>query len=201
MGVIQFYFDKSDPSNQTADDVIRSLVKQSVYQLNNKDVPEALGQLYDKETRLGKAATPSMAEITGLLGQCLEKFDIVYICIDALDECAPDQAIRILKGLQTLPSQKYRLFVTGRTYTFDMPEIRDDHDTEIWLRNAKYQPISALRKDIESYLNDKLQPSSARPYLEKIRPRIVEAIASQSNGQYTPFKTRADIDSYLHAFN
>src|ERR1700685_2470840 len=47
VGVIQFYFDDHDPNDQTADDVFRSFVKQIIYQMSDKEIPESLSQMYD----------------------------------------------------------------------------------------------------------------------------------------------------------
>lgn len=183
VGVIQFYFDDHDPNNQTADDVIRSFVKQIVYQMANRDFPELLENLFDTKVRLGMSAEPSRSQFIGLLGQCLERFTMVYLCIDAFDECDPDEGVKVLNALQQLPSHKYRLFLTGRTYLLETRQILCDHEISIWLRDASYQPISATRPDIEMYLNDQLQAATTWPHIDEIRPRIVEAISSQSNGQ------------------
>lgn len=49
IGIIQFYFDDGDPNNQTVDDVIRSFIKQLVYQLKDGDIPKQLELLFDAE--------------------------------------------------------------------------------------------------------------------------------------------------------
>lgn len=187
VGVLQFYFDNHDSNNQTPDDVIRSLLKQLVYQTSDNEFPQRLGELYDTQLRQGKSAEPNRDQFTGLLGDCMSNFTTVYICIDALDECTQDEAVKILKCLQQLPSRKCRLFITGRTYLLEVRNIRKDYETRIWLRDASYQAISATRTDIETYLNQRLQEDAeSKPYMEKSRSRIVEAISLQSNGQYTP---------------
>ena len=47
VGVIQFYFDDHDPNDQTVDDVFRSFVKQIIYQMSDKGIPESLSQMYE----------------------------------------------------------------------------------------------------------------------------------------------------------
>jgi hypothetical protein len=184
IGVIQFYFDHRDPNNQTADDVIRSFIKQLVYQLKDGDIPKQLGILYDAQKAQGKVAEPSRSQFLGLLGEILLTFDMVYICIDAFDECLPEQGFEVLNGLQLLPPRRFRLFVTGRTYIFNTSKICGDGQTQIWLQDAIFLPISASRPDIEMYLHEQLQATGKGVRLEKIIPRIVEAISSQSEGQY-----------------
>jgi hypothetical protein len=97
----------------------------------DSEIPESLSQMYDNEENHGKAAAPTRAQFVDLLGQCLDRFNNVYICIDALDECDPDEALKILRGLQQLPSRKSRLLVTGRTYVFETPQIHRDRETQI----------------------------------------------------------------------
>lgn len=199
VGVIQFYFDDHDPNFQTADDVVRSFVKQIVYQMSDNEVPEKLGNLYDTQIRQGKAAEPTTDQFVALLGECFDKFTMVYICIDAFDECVPEEGAKVLNGLQQLSCQKYRLFLTGRTHMLEDPKIRDNPETQIWLRDAEYQPIAATRPDIETYLNDHLHTTASTPYMDKIRPRIVEAISSQSNGQYVSYFVHSVMRRFLLA--
>lgn len=71
----------------------------------------------------------------------------------------------------------------GRTYVFDTPKLCDDHETKIWLHDVIFLPISATRHDTEAYLHEGLQATGKGVRLEKIIPRIVEAISSKADGQ------------------
>jgi hypothetical protein len=207
VGVIQFYFDDHEAHNQTADDVIRSFLKQIVYQMNNSDVPKRLGSMFDIQMEKGNSAEPTRDQFVSLLGECLDKFVVVYMCIDAFDECAEDERLKLLHGLQQLPSHKFRLFLTGRTYVLETPKMREDYETQIWLRDASFLEISATGSDIKTYLNEKLRTCANASHMEKTRPRIVDAISSQSNGQYilnhskSLIRTNFYIGFYLRASN
>jgi hypothetical protein len=152
--------------------------------MDDSDVLKRLFTMYDTQREKGKSAEPDRDQFIGLLGECFSKFATVYMCIDAFDECAEEERLKLLHGLQQLPSHKFRLFLTSRTYALETPVMREDHDTQIWLRDASRQEISATRADIETYLNERLlrDPNASR--MEDIRPRIVAAISSQSNGQH-----------------
>ena len=172
-----------------------------------KDMPRLLGSLFDAEMKNEKSAELIRDQFVSLLEECLDKFTMIYMCIDVLDECTEDERLKLLHGLQQLPSHKFRLFFTGRTYVLETPTIRDDREIKIWLRDVSFQEIRAARNDIEAYLNKELLTFPNTSRMEKIRPHIVDAISSQSNGQYVldPFKslirTNYYVDSYLHAFN
>jgi hypothetical protein len=152
--------------------------------LKDAEVPRQLESFFSAQEAQGKSAEPSRSQFISLLGEFLEKFDMVYICIDAFDECIPEEGFNLLKCLQLLPSRRFRLFLTGRTYVFDTPKICGDHETQIWLHDSVSLPIRATRPDIEAYIHDQLQATGKGVKLEKITPRIVEAITSQSDGQY-----------------
>jgi hypothetical protein len=184
VGVIHFYFDNHDAGNKTAEDVIRSFLKQIVYQMDDINVPKNLTLMFEHYNLKGISEEPTRDQLLSLLGECFDEFETVYICIDAFDECAEGERSMVLQGLQRLSSRKSRLFLTGRTYLLETLKTRGDHETQIWFRDASFQEIKAATSDIEIYLNEKIRAVSNADRLEKLRPRIVDAISSQSKGQY-----------------
>lgn len=157
---------------------MRSLLKQLIYQ---SDIPNLLSRIYDLRLSKGGSAEPDTQQLMEILIQVFEEFSIVYILIDAFDECRDDQRPPILKALQSLPSSKLRLFLTGRTYIFESRELRDD---ELWLKRASYQPIRAHQDDVERYLNEELD-KRARGL--NLRAEIVDKIKTNADGQYFPY--------------
>ena len=167
-----------------ADDVIRSLLKQLVYQMNFRDAPKALGKIYDLQRERGKSAEPETDAFIDLLVECLTKFCVVFILIDAFDECADEERLKVLADLQRLPLDKIRLFLTGRTHVLETRELRNDGQLQLWLKNASHQPILASNEDIGKYLTQELEQKAKGSQFENIRAQIVTKISQQANGQY-----------------
>lgn len=148
------------------------------------DIPENLEKMYDFQLAHGKAAEPERDRLVSLLSDCFEKFSSVYVLIDALDECANTEVVKILEDLQSLPPVKMRLYLTGRTHAFEIHEIRNNDQLQSWLKSATYQPIQASNDDIVKYLREELEKRAKGPQLADVRDQIVEKISSEANGQY-----------------
>jgi hypothetical protein len=187
IGVAFFYFDNHDPNDQEADDFVRSLLKQLVYQSKFCDLPDTLGKMYDRQISMGDSAEPTRDQFVSRLAECFAKFDTVFVVIDAFDECADNERPKILADLQRLSgmaAHKLRLFLTGRTHVFETPELRNDDQLQLWLRDASMQPIHASQDDIVLYLTTTLEKRAKGPEYEELRSRVVSEISSRADGQY-----------------
>ncbi|KAF2655446.1 ankyrin [Lophiostoma macrostomum CBS 122681] len=119
LGVAYFYFDYKTKS--TSRDVISSLLKQLC--LLRRSVPRTLQQIYERyrddhistsfETLKARKG-PETGEIFAALLDVASEFDKAYICIDGLDECAPEYRGSVFEILRRLMKSRCRLLVTSR---------------------------------------------------------------------------------------
>jgi hypothetical protein len=118
-----------------------------------------------------------------LLIECVEQFSVVFLAIDAFDECAEDQRPIILKWLQSLFDTRLRIFLTSRPHIRDTPEFcESDDEFQRWLRESNPLEIIASQGDIRSYLQDKLK--TVKRCNEQLKNKIVTSISSKALGQY-----------------
>lgn len=159
-------------------------MKQLVYQSKFRDVPETLGKMYDRQREMGSSAEPTRDQLLARLAECFGKFDTVFVFVDAFDECPDEERPKILEDLQKLPARNLRLFLTGRTHVFETPELRDDDQLQLWLKDASRQPIHASQEDIVIYLTTTLEKRAKGPEYETLRNRVISEISSRADGQY-----------------
>src|SRR5947207_592686 len=121
VGILQFYFAYEDFTIQTAEDVVRSLLRQLVCLLDR--LPIGLEDTYDFLIERGRS--PDNKELVDLLHGCLrESFHVVYIFLDGLDECREKERFSVLELISGFPKPVVRLFLTTRTHLLADPAIR-----------------------------------------------------------------------------
>ena len=187
-GVVHFYFEYSNRKQQRTKDFIRSLIKQLIYQLDT--IPESILNVYNRVLNDGPGAEPNNTQLAELLKDCFATFSTVFIIVDAFDECENSERGQIMSVLEKLPKFKLRLFITGRPSVLEFQNYDENDPMRAWLKNAKKEQISAKQEDIANYLQRELNdPSLGSDELSKQRKsNIVTQIASQMDGQYSPFQ-------------
>jgi hypothetical protein len=167
--------------SQTAEDVVRSLVKQLVSQLDG--VPEKVKNAYIGSRSCGD---PSRGEFIALLRDCFKVFSTVFILLDAFDECVDQERVELLRNFQQLPTSQLRLYITTRTHllkdlTFNkalqhLEESQEQHPLEL--------EIKARSGDIKRFLVGELE---SRPKVAEFdaahKDHIINAISLQADGQ------------------
>lgn len=184
-GVIQFYFDATlDKQRQKIDNFLRSLIKQSIYQLEN--IPDSIVNTYDRVSNDGKSAEPNTSALTALLNDCFHSFSTIFVVIDALDECDKWEMIKIVRELQQLPKSNLRLFVTGRPHVLNYRHYDKNDPIHEWLKGATTQEIIAAKTDIEKYVREryKTEAIGSDEISEQLRDGITKLILSQPEGPY-----------------
>jgi hypothetical protein len=175
-GVLHFYFQYNDRSNQNAEHFFRSLLKQLLHHLD--DVPPSVEQAYNQSINMG--TEPKFGE---LLRDCVFEFSLVFILIDALDECDEDSRLKILQKLQLISSSRLRLFITGRNHVFQCRDIREDDVIQKWLQEAHTQEIKATPEDIKGYVRQELE-KKAKSLKPELKTDIANAIEQGVKEQY-----------------
>jgi len=128
----------------------------------------------DKQISLGEA-------IEILLLTC-PAFDLVYICVDALDELEERERIALLKSLQGTPRSVY-LFTTGRNHV--------KTNVKSYFNEVEMVQIKAMEIDVTHLIKyEIMENSKAHPKRmdETLEREIKERIVSLSTGKLaTPF--------------
>ena len=134
----------------------------------------------------------------GLLRDCVFEFSLIFILIDALDECDEDARLKILQNLQLVSSSRLRLFITGRDHVFQCRDIREDDVIEKWLQEARTQEIKATPEDIEKYVRQELE-KKAKSSKPELKACITNAIKQGAEGQYDYLLIMINISRFLLA--
>ena len=123
-----------------------------------------------------KGHTPQVNELQELLLSIPKVFNVVYMVIDALDECkVGDCRSEILRAFQVFQTSM-KLLVTSR------PHIEDLNDS---LGPASQVNLRAVESDLRDYVYKKLETRKINKILgkdEKLREEIVTSIVADAHG-------------------
>ena len=110
-----FYFDFAAQKEQSAGNMLGSLLKQVVGGF--KQIPKEIMDAFEKHKRVIGGRTLQLPEIVRLLGS-LSSMCPTFFCLDALDECAALHRSKILLSLKEIIqiSPPTRVFLTGRPH-------------------------------------------------------------------------------------
>ena len=139
------YFDYQEQENETLENTIASLLQQVVSALPK--VPTGVTALYQK---FGKQKqSPTLRELVHALSLSCREYEVVYIIIDALDECESKCRAGLLSLLNDL--KKYaKLFVTSRPYPDNIREA---------FNCGPQIEIKAHSPDLERYISEQIRSS------------------------------------------
>ena len=160
-------------ANQTASNFLGSLLRQLA--LQSGAILEDIKSCHKHHTRYG--TPPSLSEIARLLRSQVEKFDVVFIVIDALDECPElDQTRKNFLAEVRALLPKVSLMVTSR----NIPSIEKvfKHDTHLEIR-AQEQDI---RKFIESQTEQRDGLADLLEGHDDVRSSIITTVLEKANG-------------------
>ena len=164
-----FYFDFAARKEQSAANMLGSLVKQMVSGMER--VPEEVSRAFQEQKGAIGGRRPQLVDLVKML-QGIASSRPAFICIDALDECTGVQRLKLLDSLKEILEQSTgtRVFVTGR------PHIQ----TEIENRLAGQVIslcISPTKGDITRYLRARMSHDETPDAMdESLRVEILEKI-------------------------
>jgi len=143
-----FYFDFAARNEQSPAHILGSLLKQLVFGLD--EIPEEILKAYEGRKNAIGGQGLQISDILRML-QIMCSRKRVFICIDAIDECATEHQIKILDSLGQLLQQspRTRIFLTGRPHI--LPEIG-----KRLAGRVTGISISPERDDIVTYLRSRL---------------------------------------------
>ena len=176
IGIAFFYFTFNDESKQDVIAMLKALIVQLSAQL--LDHQEELSRLY----RSYKPGMPPTEVIMDSLRRIIQKFDQVYILLDALDE-SPEKRERAkvlfaLEEIRKWSLEGLHLLVTSR----DEQDIRDSLDPldsqNVMMRNHE------VDVDIANFVSRQLLEDRTLQKWSKYRDRIEEALSKGAKGVY-----------------
>ena len=163
-----FYFDIADQEEQSAAAVLGSVLKQVVGGLDK--FPEGIVKAFRNRERVVGGERLSLEEIVELL-QDITSTQCTFICLDALDECAPGYRVELLDSLNQISQESgsVGIFLTGR------PHIRGEIDKHLAGR-ATTRPIIPAKDDIIIFLRAKLKEDTIPEMDESLQEEIIKNI-------------------------
>ena len=147
IAVIFLYCDYQVYKDQTAVNLIGSLVRQAA--LREPTIPSEIKRAFNKSKREGGDGL-QLPDMVKLFIKVSGYIEVVYLCVDAVDEVLPYYRLEFLRALRQIlqDAPNVRLFLTGRPY------IRAELDNH--LTKAYTIHIIADQEDIIGYLSRKM---------------------------------------------
>ena len=174
VGVVFYYFDYNI-KDQTAEYVVKCLLKQLVYQLG--PLPPKLESAYDNWIK--DSAKPPHDLFSDLLVACSKQFSTVFIVLDAFDECLEDERLEVVKHLEQFSKSGFRQFLTTRPHVRALDKVKK----ALKATDSDILEIEANKEDVEKYITRKLD-EKIEDIEETLRMTIVEKISLGVQGQY-----------------
>jgi len=159
--VAWLYCDYRARQEQTVINVIGAILRQLI----GREIPEEIGEELQEGTRL------LLTDLKRMLKIAIDSLAQVFICVDALDECVPEDLPAFLGHLRDIvqDSPKIRVFLTGRPYV--------GKTVEKYFPKAVGIPINPNQGDIESYLKMRLDQDVVQEAMDDgLREDIVRTI-------------------------
>ena len=174
--VVCFYFDFAARGEQSPVNMLGSLLRQLVS--GEREIPEAIARDFRKEKGTIGGRRPQIQGILNMF-QTIAATKRAFICVDALDECVPENRMVVLESLGEIlqGSPNTRLFVTGR------PHVRSQVERELG-GAATFIFIRATEDGVLRFLHEKLRkdtsPDMMSSTLEEDIMKSIPAINSET---------------------
>src|SRR5205807_9685359 len=179
-----FYFDFVARNEQSPLNMLGSLLRQLVSGLEG--IPEVVVQGFRNQK---KAIGGRGLQVSGILKmfQTIAAKIQVFICVDAIDECAPEHRVVVLESLGQIlhGSPNTRLFMTGR------PHVRREVEKKLDGK-AAFILIQPTEDSFVRYLREKLRTDTAPDIMSNtLEADIMKIIPELSSETYVGIRTRA----------
>ena len=118
-----FYLDFAARKEQSVTSILGSLLRQVVGGMEK--VPEEVTRAFEKQKMAIGGRGPQLPDIVKMLQSIMSSLR-TFVCIDALDECAPTNRLKLLNSLQQIleSSQHTRIFIIARPHVLGEIERR-----------------------------------------------------------------------------
>jgi len=148
IAVVFLYCDYQTQRDQLAVNMIGGLIRQAA--LRAPRIPSEIKSAFDESKQEGGDGL-QLPDMVKLFVQVTGSIEVVYLCVDALDEMLPQHRLEFLRALRQIVQEapNVRLFLTGRPY------IRAELDKHL-TKGAYAIHIVADQGDITRYLSRKM---------------------------------------------
>jgi len=136
-GVAFFYLSYNLRSQQTPMHMLRAILRQLVETLPS--IPHEIAELHYAD------GEPSLHKIFDILAMVIKSYDLVFVVIDALDECSPESLEELLDAVQRLQGLGARFMLTTRFTNIVEKKLRD-------MDNCLSLEIRATDRDMATYI-------------------------------------------------
>lgn len=172
--IIYFFFDFSDPSKQTAEDMLRSILSQVVQ--HNDSLYDGVLAFYRDNNKMPLDSN-SLETLLDSLHFYQEFFNgkLTYVVIDGLDECVD---VGKMTSIFNFKAQKLnsRWFFSCQNFAIVWPTLED---SALIVDMDK----SMIDIDIQSYISARFQTEPRlRSFSQEKKDLITNALSQQSNG-------------------
>ena len=176
VAVAYHYFDFRDQQCQSAEAMLSSLLKQLA--TAKTELSYHVLELYRKFTR--QQRRPKQEDLEEVIVPTCNAFDRVFLVIDALDECSPEQRRAVLEALKRLHEvQSISIFVTSRPYPGDVKKAFEPFPKiDIEARNPDIRKY--VRREIDN--NHNLDDAD-----EEFKEEIVVKMSQKARKMYPGF--------------
>ena len=167
VAVAWLYCDYLAREKQSATNMLGVLLKQL---FERDEISGSVRQVFYKEKRFGGRAV-QLSDLVEMLKTAIASLPEVFICIDGLDECLPNNRRELLESLQEIvrASPATRVFLSGRPHILD--EIKRNFTEAIIMQ------VAPTIGDIEIYLEMRLDRDSTPGAMnDNLRAEIMRVI-------------------------
>jgi len=181
-----FYFDFAARHEQSPANMLGSLLRQLVTGLEG--IPEAVARGFRNQKKVIGGRGLQVSAILEMF-QAIPTTKRTFICVDALDECAPKHRMVILESLGQIVqgSRNIRIFVTGRSYIRSEVERKLDGE-------AAFILVEPTEDGIISYLREKLRDDTTPEVMNStLEANIMESIPAISSETYVRTGARVEL--------
>jgi len=186
-----FYFDFAAQKEQSSTRILGALLKQVVGGL--EEIPGGISQAYEDQKKVIGGRGLQISDISKML-QTTSSGRLTFICIDAMDECAPEHRVKILDSLDQIlrKSPDTRVFMTGR------PHVQAEVEKRLSRRVASIA-ITPRKTDVIGYLRTRLKEDSNPDAMNSsLEAEILRKIPEDISEMYVGVTTLQKLPRVIH---
>ena len=172
-----FYLDFAARKEQSVASTLGSLLRQVVGGMEK--VPEGITQAFQGQKMAIGGRGPGLPDIVKMLQNVTSSLR-TFICVDALDECAPTHRVKLLNSLHQIleTSPHTRIFLIGR------PHVRAEVEKRLTGRVISV-PVGPNKDDIIEYLRVRLDEDETPDAMdESLEEDILKEIPEHVSEMY-----------------
>jgi hypothetical protein len=152
--------------DQGARTFFRAFLKQAVRRSARAAIPSQINSLYNGGEKFASCVS-TLEDIVDLLKTVVQNEPVVYICVDALDECSDVERHALLETLAQLPP-KFRIMVTSRRSV----------DAGRYFADLQIIEIAAKHDDIQHYLRYRMDKDK-KQFPERMNDELESLVVSK----------------------